>query len=163
MENKKLRRNPMNRVIGGVCSGLADFFGVDVALMRIAFVIAFLFASFGFWLYIILWIVLPESQQTTDNGQQSFGQSQSQSQSQSQGQSQSQSQGQSQGQSPQSESVSVSKSESKVKSIFAGAFIILIGLLFLVNNFIPINWVWKLWPLILVAIGVVMIVTASKK
>ena len=137
MENKKLRRNPMNRVIGGVCSGLADFFGVDVALMRIAFVIAFLFASFGFWLYIILWIVLPE------NGQQSFGQSQ--------------------GQSPQSESVSVSKSESKVKSIFAGAFIILIGLLFLVNNFIPINWVWKLWPLILVAIGVVMIVTASKK
>ena len=33
----------------------------------------------------------------------------------------------------------------------------------LINNFIPINWVWKLWPLILVAIGVVMIVTASKK
>ena len=152
MENRKLRRNPMNRVIGGVCSGLADFLGVDVALMRIAFVIAFLFASFGFWLYIILWIVLPENgQQTTDNGQQSFGQSQSQSQSQSQGQS------------PQSESVSVSKSESKVKSIFAGAFIILIGLLFLVNNFIPINWVWKLWPLILVAIGIVMIVTARKK
>ena len=147
MENRKLRRNPMNRMIGGVCSGLADFLGVDVALMRIAFVIAFLFASFGFWLYIILWIVLPE------NGQQSFGQSQGQSQSQSQGQSQS----------PQSESVSVSKSESKVKSIFAGAFIILIGLLFLVNNFIPINWVWKLWPLILVAIGVVMIVTARKK
>ena len=152
MENRKLRRNPMNRVIGGVCSGLADFFGVDVALMRIAFVIAFLFASFGFWLYIILWIVLPENgQQTTDNGQQSFGQSQSQSQ------------GQGQSQSPQSESVSVSKSESKVKSIFAGAFIILIGLLFLVNNFIPINWVWKLWPLILVAIGVVMIITARKK
>ena len=147
MENKRLERNPMNKVIGGVCSGLADFFGVDVALMRIAFVIAFLFASFGFWLYIILWIVLPESQQTIDNGQQSFGQSQSQSQ----------------GQSPQSESVSVSKSESKIKSIFAGAFIILIGLLFLVNNFIPINWVWKLWPLILVAIGVVMIVTSAKK
>ena len=133
----------MNRVIGGVCSGLADFFGVDVALMRIAFVIAFLFASFGFWLYIILWIVLPETQQTIDNGQQNQSRSQS-----------SQS---------ESESVSVSKSESKIKSIFAGAFIILIGLLFLVNNFIPINWVWKLWPLILVAIGIVMIVTARKK
>ena len=150
MENRRLERNPMNKVIGGVCSGLADYFGLDIALVRIAFVIAFLFASFGFWLYIILWIVLPENgQQTTDNGQQSFGQSQ----------------GQSQGQSPQSESVSVSKSESesKVKSIFAGAFVILIGLLFLVNNFIPINWVWKLWPLILVAIGVVMIVTTSKR
>ena len=138
MENRRLSRNSMNKVIGGVCSGLAEFFGLDVALVRIAFVIAFLFASFGFWLYIILWIVLPvDGQQTTDNGQQTFGQSQSQ----------------------QSES----KSESKVKSILAGSFVILIGLLFLINNFIPINWVWILWPLILVAIGVVMIVTASKK
>ena len=145
MENRKLSRNSMNKVIGGVCSGLAEFFGLDVALVRIAFVIAFMFASFGFWLYIILWIVLPEGQQTTDNGQQTFGQSQSQSQSQSQ------------------HSEPVSKSESKVKSVLAGSFVILIGLLFLINNFIPINWVWKLWPLILVAIGVVMIVTSSKK
>ena len=71
MENKRLERNPMNKVIGGVCSGLADYFGLDIALVRIAFVIAFLFASFGFWLYIILWMVLPErSQQTTTNSQQ---------------------------------------------------------------------------------------------
>ncbi|MBR5214965.1 MAG: PspC domain-containing protein [Bacteroidales bacterium] len=70
MENKRLERNPMNKVIGGVCSGLAEFFGLDIALVRIAFVIAFLFASFGFWLYIILWIVLPErSQQPTTNSQ----------------------------------------------------------------------------------------------
>ena len=141
MENRKLSRNSMNKVIGGVCSGLAEFFGLDVALVRIAFVIAFMFASFGFWLYIILWIVLPDGQQTIDNGQQIFGQSQSQSQ----------------------QSEPVSKSESKVKSVLAGSFVILIGLLFLINNFIPINWVWKLWPLILVAIGVVMIITSSKK
>ncbi|MBQ5855992.1 MAG: PspC domain-containing protein [Bacteroidales bacterium] len=133
MENRRLSRNTMNKVIGGVCSGLANFFGLDVALVRIAFVIAFMFASFGFWLYIILWIVLPvDGQQSTINSQQS-------------------------------ESEPVSKSESKVKSILAGSFVILIGLLFLINNFIPINWVWKLWPLILVAIGVVMIVTSSKK
>ncbi len=141
MENRKLSRNSMNKVIGGVCSGLAEFFGLDVALVRIAFVIAFMFASFGFWLYIILWIVLPDGQQTIENGQQIFGQSQSQSQ----------------------QSEPVSKSESKVKSVLAGSFVILIGLLFLINNFIPINWVWKLWPLILVAIGVVMIITSSKK
>ena len=132
MENRRLERNPMNKVIGGVCSGLAEFFGLDIALVRIAFVIAFLFASFGFWLYIILWIVLPErSQQPTTNSQLPIANSQ--------------------------------QSESKVKSIFAGACVILIGLLFLVNNFIPINWMWKLWPLILVAIGVVMIVTTSKR
>ena len=137
MENRRLSRNPMNRVIGGVCSGLAEYFGLDTALVRIAFVIAFMFASFGFWIYIILWAILPVSgQQTIDNGQPSES---------------------------VSESESVSKSESKVKSIFAGSFIILVGLLFLLNNFIPINWVWKLWPLILVAIGVVMIITSRKK
>lgn len=137
MENRKLSRNPMNRVIGGVCSGLAEYFGLDTALVRIAFVIAFMFASFGFWIYIILWAILPVSgQQTIDNGQPSES---------------------------VSEAESVIKSESKVKSIFAGSFVILIGLLFLVNNFVPINWVWKLWPLILVAIGVVMIITSRKK
>ena len=139
MENRKLSRNPMNKVIGGVCSGLAEFFGLDVALVRIAFVIAFMFASFGFWLYIILWIVLPvDGQQTTDNGQQPTANS-------------------------QQPTANSQAPESKVKSVLAGSFVILIGLLFLINNFIPINWVWKLWPLILVAIGVVMIVTASKK
>ncbi|MBO5957757.1 MAG: PspC domain-containing protein [Bacteroidales bacterium] len=132
MENRKLSRNTMNKVIGGVCSGLAEFFGLDVALVRIAFVIAFMFASFGFWLYIILWIVLPvDGQQPTANSQQPTANSQA--------------------------------PESKVKSVLAGSFVILIGLLFLINNFIPINWVWKLWPLILVAIGVVMIITSSKK
>ena len=137
MENRRLSRNPMNRVIGGVCSGLAEYFGLDTALVRIAFVIAFMFASFGFWIYIILWAILPVSgQQTIDNGQPSES---------------------------VSESEPVSKSESKVKSIFAGSFVILVGLPFLVNNFIPINWVWKLWPLILVAIGVVMIITSRKK
>ena len=137
MENRKLSRNTMNKVIGGVCSGLAEYFGLDTALVRIAFVIAFMFASFGFWIYIILCAILPVSgQQTIDNGQPSES---------------------------VSESEPVSKSESKVKSIFAGSFVILVGLLFLVNNFIPINWVWKLWPLILVAIGVVMIITSRKK
>ena len=77
MENRKLSRNTMNKVIGGVCSGLAEFFGLDVGLVRIAFVIAFMFASFGFWLYIILWIVLPvDGQQATANSQQPTANSQ---------------------------------------------------------------------------------------
>lgn len=123
MENSKIYRNTENKVIGGVCSGLADYFNLDVALLRVLFVIALLFASFGFWLYVILWVVLPvNSQQPTANGQQS-----------------------------------------KTTSIFAGVAVIFIGLIFLVNNFFPIYWIWKLWPLILVGIGVVMVYKASKK
>ncbi|MBQ8222677.1 MAG: PspC domain-containing protein [Bacteroidales bacterium] len=153
IDNKKLERNPMNKVIGGVCSGLADYFNLDIALVRVAFVIAGLFASFGFWLYIILWIVLPEngSQRTTDSRQQS-------SQTQWSADDSSYTTNGSNNQTEENESNS-----KKTTSIIAGASIILIGLIFLVNNFVPISWVWKLWPLILVVIGMVMIFNATKK
>lgn len=47
-QGKRLQRNYYNKVIAGVCSGLADYFGIDVALMRVLFVVAFLCGSFGF-------------------------------------------------------------------------------------------------------------------
>lgn len=148
MGKGKLRRNPINKVIGGVCSGLADYFNMDVTIMRLLFVIAFIFASFGFWFYIILWIVLPIGQRTIDNGQQSTVDSQSQ---------------RTESQEADEVTGNGQSRQLKMKSIITGTVVILIGLLFLVNNFIPITWVWKLWPLILVVIGVVMIVTSSKK
>ena len=58
-ENKRLRRNPMNKVFGGVCSGLADYFSVDVVLVRAIFAASFLFAGVGAGLYLILWLFMP--------------------------------------------------------------------------------------------------------
>ena len=139
-ENGKLERNPMNKVIGGVCSGLADYFNLDVALVRVLFVIALMFASFGFWLYIILWVVLPEKNVSFDFG----GQTQRERE-------QSQDEGQH------------TEENKKLTSIVSGVIVILIGFVFLINNFIPIGWIWKLWPLILVVIGAVMIYKASLK
>ncbi len=142
MENKKLERNPMNKVLGGVCSGLADYFNFDVALVRVLFVIAFLFASFGFWLYIILWMVLPEKNVGFDFEQQPSSEAQ---------------------QPTENIQQSADEDKKKLTAIVSGVIVILIGLIFLINNFIPISWVWKLWPLILVAIGTVMIYKAVKK
>lgn len=59
-ESKKLYRSRTDHMLGGVCAGLADFFGMDPTIMRLIFVALLLGASFGFWLYIILWIVVPE-------------------------------------------------------------------------------------------------------
>ena len=58
MENK-LYRNTEDKVIGGVCSGLADYFGLDVTLMRVIWAIAFFGMGIGFLAYIILWIIMP--------------------------------------------------------------------------------------------------------
>ena len=58
-ENKRLRRNMFNKVIGGVCSGLADYFDIDVVLVRVIFAASFLFAGVGGGLYLLLWLVVP--------------------------------------------------------------------------------------------------------
>jgi phage shock protein PspC (stress-responsive transcriptional regulator) len=55
---KRMYRDPVDKPIGGVCSGLAYYFNTDPLLIRILFVIG-LFAGFGFLLYLVLWIALP--------------------------------------------------------------------------------------------------------
>ncbi|MFN8346051.1 MAG: PspC domain-containing protein [Spirosomataceae bacterium] len=64
MNNKPLRRIQSEAVLGGVAAGLADYFGMDKALMRVIFVILMIFAK-GFpiiLLYIILWAALPKAE-----------------------------------------------------------------------------------------------------
>ena len=60
-ENKRLRRNMFNKVFGGVCSGLADYFDIDVVLVRVIFAASFLFAGVGGGLYLLLWLVVPSN------------------------------------------------------------------------------------------------------
>ncbi|MDR0695024.1 MAG: PspC domain-containing protein [Prevotellaceae bacterium] len=56
---KRLYRDPDHRFIGGVCSGVAAFFDLDITLVRVIFLVLFIFVGAGFGLYIILWIVTP--------------------------------------------------------------------------------------------------------
>lgn len=58
---KKLVRHANDKKLGGVCAGLARYFGIDVSIMRVAYLIlTILTGSLLFWLYLILWIVLPQ-------------------------------------------------------------------------------------------------------
>jgi len=57
---KRLMRDPEDKKLGGVCAGLAAYFGMDDPLMiRIAFVVAVVAFGFGVLPYIILWAVMP--------------------------------------------------------------------------------------------------------
>ena len=60
-QKKKLYRKLDDKIFGGVCSGLAEYFEIDTVLFRVLFVLAFFFGSMGIWLYIILWIVIPKA------------------------------------------------------------------------------------------------------
>ena len=58
---RKLYRDPDNKKLAGVCSGLALFLGVDVVLIRVIFLVAFICGSAGLWIYLVIWIAAPEA------------------------------------------------------------------------------------------------------
>ena len=58
---KKLRRNKIDGVLGGVCSGFGDYFAIDHSIMRIMFVISlFMTAGTSFWVYLGFWVFVPK-------------------------------------------------------------------------------------------------------
>jgi phage shock protein PspC (stress-responsive transcriptional regulator) len=59
---RKLYRDPYDRMIAGVCSGLAQYFGLDTALIRVLMVVLLVTGTAGFWIYIILWIIAPKAE-----------------------------------------------------------------------------------------------------
>lgn len=131
--NKILERSRTNRVIAGVCAGMASYFNIDIALMRVLFVVAAMCGSFGFWMYVILWIVVPEENILGPG-----------------------------------ETIDITPKEDKAGkktlggAMIAGLILVFIGLLALIDNFTYIGWIWKLWPIILIIIGAVILVNTQK-
>lgn len=132
MENtKRLQRDMQNRVLGGVCSGLANYFDIDAALVRVLFVLALMAFSAGFWVYIVLWLIMPAKTIETQgfaeiiDGQETF----------------------------------VTKENTTNRSsVTAGLILIIAGGCFLLGNLVPqFNW-RTFWPIILIILGLVLIV-----
>lgn len=143
MENntKRLERSRNNRVIAGVCGGLADYFKIDIALMRVLFVVATICGSFGFWMYVILWIVVPEENILGPGNinENSYD-----------------------------DTIDITPNEAREEkksvngAMIASLILIFIGVMALVDNFTPIAWVWKLWPVPLIIIGVILLINSTK-
>lgn len=56
---KKLYRSETERILGGVCGGLGDFFNLDPSLIRLVFVVLAIAGGSGLPLYLVLWVILP--------------------------------------------------------------------------------------------------------
>ena len=59
MQQTRLMRSETDRMVAGVCGGLATYLGVDPVLVRLAFVILLLASGVGLAIYGILWLVMP--------------------------------------------------------------------------------------------------------
>ena len=138
--SKKLTRNTSDKMIAGVASGLADYFQLDVLWVRIAFTLAAFFGGSGLWIYLILWIAVPKNNNLFHY--QDF-------------------------KAEMDEQTFKNQSASQLNgNLIAGLALIILGSYFLLDEFdvIP-EWfrIGKLWPLIFVIIGLMVLFKGAKQ
>ena len=64
--SKRLFRDGDNKILGGVAYGIANYFNIDTAIIRIIFIVSLFLGGFGFISYILLWISIPEAKTVED-------------------------------------------------------------------------------------------------
>lgn len=63
---KRIYRDPDDKVLGGVCSGISAYLGWDPLWLRLAFVVAVLAAGVGPIIYLVLWVIVPKARTRTE-------------------------------------------------------------------------------------------------
>ena len=59
-EPRKLYRSRNQRMLAGVCGGLAEYFNVDATLIRVLFLILAVFGGSGLVIYVVMWLIVPD-------------------------------------------------------------------------------------------------------
>ena len=63
-KTRRFFRNPDEKLIGGVCSGIGAYFDIDPVWIRVLFLVLLFFTGIGFITYVILWAAIPEAKTT---------------------------------------------------------------------------------------------------
>ncbi len=65
---RRLYRSDTDKMLGGVCGGLAQYLDVDPTVIRLIFVLAALLGGHGILVYLILWLIMPPENQVNKTG-----------------------------------------------------------------------------------------------
>lgn len=60
--NKILYRSQNDKIVAGVCGGLAEYFDIDATIIRLLFILIIAFGGSGFIIYLLLWLIMPKGQ-----------------------------------------------------------------------------------------------------
>jgi phage shock protein PspC (stress-responsive transcriptional regulator) len=150
---RSLTRSKTDKVIAGVCGGLGEYFNVDPVIIRLIFVVVTILGGAGVLAYIVMWIIVPES------GQKSYAESIKKDIDDKKKDKD--------GKSETGEKISKEMKEVIAKRkndgpYLIGAILILIGLIFLAQNFFSFISFEKLWPLILVVVGLGILLSSAE-
>lgn len=64
-----LHRSESNKVIAGVAGGLGEYFNIDPTIIRIIFILLTIFGGSGLIIYVVLWLIVPTKSQTVKHPQ----------------------------------------------------------------------------------------------
>ena len=153
---KRLYRSRKNRMIAGVCGGIAEYFDIDPTLVRIIAVLTIFLDGIGLIAYIIAWILVPRNPEPL--AREKMGEKK----------------GTAEKMREKAESIAHQIGEGirggsgraedrKDSRWIAGVILICLGLLFLARNFFVWFSLGKLWPLILVIIGLVILAGSFRR
>jgi len=141
---KTLYRSKVNRMLGGVCAGIAEYFDIDPTIVRLIWLATVLFGGTGVLLYLIAWIIIPENPYQNINNENENPSENHQNQFQNNG-------------------ANNTKKSEQNNAFLGGLILIFIGLIFLFNKFLPwFNWSF-VWPIFLIIIGIAIIIKYNKK
>lgn len=137
---QKLRRSETDHMIGGVAGGLGTYFAIDPTIIRLVFVLLFVFGGSGLLLYLILWIIVPSESQRYSSSEESIKQNAGE---------------------VKEKTTKFARDISGTDSrYFWGLFLIIIGFVFLLRNFGIFRFVRfdVIWPLALIILGLNILV-----
>lgn len=141
---KRLYRSRSDRMIGGVAGGLADYFEIDSTLVRLVFVLL-AFAGFGILFYLILWLIVPEENSTKTDPAQTIRENAEQ---------------MSKDMKQHAEKISQKvAAHPEAPRFWGGMVLIVLGILFLLQTFSIFSFLrfGRIWPLILIIIGIFLL------
>jgi phage shock protein PspC (stress-responsive transcriptional regulator) len=139
-----------NRMIGGVCGGLAEYFRIDPLIVRILFVtFALMFSGTGFPLYLLLWIFVPEREQPFADHDDSIRQNVEDIKSTFRDW---------RDQAPDTWGHRWQNASSDDRMFIGGAILVSAGLLLLVRNVQALGFLNGLWPLGVIAVGILILI-----
>lgn len=150
--DKKLYRSTKEKMVAGVCGGLSEYFDIDPAIVRVIFVVSLFAGGAGVIAYIILWLIVPEepyvlASTKSDAAEEPSGTQESTSE---------------RAFSHQDYEKQIIEKKRK-RSTFAGIVLVLAGLLFLMDNFVPRLDFEDFFPLLLIALGAWLLSNSRRK
>lgn len=144
--NKRLYRSVKDKMLGGVAGGLGEYFEIDSTLIRIIFLVTLFIGGTGIIAYLILWVLVPQqifipNMVSADSSSQNTN-------------------------IPKSDLVdnyfAIQEEKKNKRSITLGIILIIFGMIFLADNFLPRINFGDFWPLILIGIGTAVLVNSKK-